>query len=81
MAESPTPLAHAHHAPRGRQMRTAPDDPTHARGTDDILLTLTPRTAVDAFRNPSGSLKQCINSATPTEQAFAIRAAIASANI
>jgi hypothetical protein len=36
---------------------------------------------VDAFRNPSGTLKACIEAATPAEQAFALRVAIASNSI
>ncbi|KAK0614089.1 hypothetical protein B0T14DRAFT_486171 [Immersiella caudata] len=81
MAEPPTPISSAHLAPRGRQLRTASDSPTRQRGVDDLLSNLTPRTAVEAFRNPSGSLKECMDCATPTEQAFALKAAIASTNI
>jgi hypothetical protein len=55
--------------------------PAHQRNTDDLLSNLTPRTIVDAFQNPSGSLKACIDAATPAEQAFALRVAIASNTI
>ncbi len=80
MNDPPT-LSLNHLAPRGRQLRPASDSPTCYRSTDDLLSSLTPRAAVEAFRNPSGSLKECMNHATPAEQAFAIRAAIASKNI
>ncbi|KAK4452268.1 hypothetical protein QBC34DRAFT_345852 [Podospora aff. communis PSN243] len=81
MAEPPTPLSSAHLAPRGRHLRTASDSPPRQRGVDDLLSNLNPRTAVEAFRNPSGTLKECMDCATPTEQAFALRAAVASTNI
>ncbi|AEO62669.1 562b136d-b473-4e18-9feb-87c95234be40 [Thermothielavioides terrestris] len=75
---SPALLATA----RGRQLRSTSDtSPTRQRKTDDILSNLTPRTVVDAFRNPSGSLKACMQAATPAEQAFALRVAIASNSI
>ncbi|KAK0615929.1 hypothetical protein B0T17DRAFT_510492 [Bombardia bombarda] len=53
-------------------------DPYH---TDDFLSSLSPRTAVDAFRSPTGALKACMDAATPAEQAFATRVAIASKSI
>ncbi|KAK0638657.1 hypothetical protein B0T16DRAFT_338081 [Cercophora newfieldiana] len=81
MADLPAPFSTAHFAPRGRQLRTASDSPTRQRGVDELLPNLTPRTAVEAFRNPSGTLKECMDSSTPAEQAFAMRAAIASTNI
>ncbi|KAK3994788.1 hypothetical protein QBC44DRAFT_40353 [Cladorrhinum sp. PSN332] len=72
---------------RGRQLRSTSvtSDPTRQkhqlRPYDDPLQNLTPKTAVEAIRNPMGALKACLDSATPSEQAFAIRAAIASNNI
>jgi len=81
MAKPPITLSHAHLAPRGRQIRTASDSPTRQPSTDYLLSNLTPRTAVEAFRNPSGTLKECMDAATPAEQAFAVRAAIASTSI
>ncbi|KAK1754763.1 hypothetical protein QBC47DRAFT_225692 [Echria macrotheca] len=75
------PFQHELRLPRGRQTRPTADSPTFPRGTDDLLSNLTPRAAVEAFRNPMGTLKQCMDMATPTEQAFALRAAIASKNI
>ncbi|KAK5658486.1 hypothetical protein OQA88_1876 [Cercophora sp. LCS_1] len=80
MTEPPTPLSHELRVPRGRQLRHS-DSPTRQRGTDDLLSNLTPRAAVEAFRNPTGTLKACMDSATPAEQAFALRAAVASKNI
>ncbi|GAB1314179.1 GAR domain-containing protein [Madurella fahalii] len=78
----PPPLTPAHYASRGRQPRSTSDaSPTRQRNTDDLLSNLTPRTVVDAFRNPSGAMKACIDSATPAEQAFALRVAVASNNI
>ncbi|KAL2131003.1 hypothetical protein VTI74DRAFT_5685 [Chaetomium olivicolor] len=73
----------AHLAPaRGRQPRsTSNSSPARQPNTDDLLSNLTPRTVLDAFRNPSGTLKDCIEAATPAEQAFALRVAIASNNI
>ncbi|KAJ4306403.1 hypothetical protein N0V88_001203 [Collariella sp. IMI 366227] len=73
----------AHLAPnRGRQPRSTSDSASaHLPNTDDLLSNLTPRTVFDAFQNPSGSLKYCIEAATPAEQAFALRVAIASNSI
>ncbi|EGS17222.1 uncharacterized protein CTHT_0065400 [Thermochaetoides thermophila DSM 1495] len=58
-----------------------PSPPLRPRINDDLLANLTPRTVVDAFRTPTGSLKACIERASPAEQAFALRVAIASSNI
>ncbi|KAK4670182.1 uncharacterized protein QC763_209390 [Podospora pseudopauciseta] len=86
--DDPPPMTAAQHhyaAPRGRQLGTIPEHHATTAGgprtTDDLLLNLTPRAAVEAFQNPSGSLKTSIDAATPFEQAFAMRAAIASSNI
>ncbi|AEO56236.1 hypothetical protein MYCTH_2300938 [Thermothelomyces thermophilus ATCC 42464] len=83
MNESPSARTPGLSAPsRGRRLRsTSESSPTRQRNTDDLLSNLTPRTVVDAFRNPSGSLKACIEAATPAEQAFALRVAIASNTI
>lgn len=48
---------------------------------DDILSDLTPATTLEAFKNPFGRLKASIEDATPSEQAFGLRAALASKNI
>ncbi|KAK4162778.1 hypothetical protein QBC43DRAFT_214630 [Cladorrhinum sp. PSN259] len=86
LPSSMTPPAYM--ASRGRQLRSTSmtSDPTtrqyqQLRTNDDLLQNLTPKTAVEAIRNPTGALKTCIDSAAPSEQAFAIRAAIASNNI
>ncbi|KAK0728133.1 hypothetical protein B0T26DRAFT_637703 [Lasiosphaeria miniovina] len=81
MNDTPS-LSHALLAPRGHQQpRTTSDSPTGQRFSDDFLANLTPRTAVDALRNPSGALKACIDTATPSEQAFAMRTAVAAKSI
>ncbi|KAM7217441.1 hypothetical protein V8F06_007190 [Rhypophila decipiens] len=74
-------LTYMHLAPQGRQTRASSSSPIRQRNTDDLLSTLTPRSAVDAFRNPSGGLKECMDAAPPAAQAFAVRAALASKNI
>jgi hypothetical protein len=79
MDELPS-LSPAHFAHRGRQLRSTSDSPAQ-RNTDDLLSSLTPRTVADTFRTPSGTLKVCKDAATPAEQAFALRVAIASNNI
>lgn len=85
MNESPSARNPGHSAPsRGRQLRSTSESlspPARQRDTDDLLSNLNPRTVVDAFRNPSGSLKACMEAATPAEQAFALRVAIASNSI
>ncbi|KAL2179112.1 uncharacterized protein P884DRAFT_196243 [Thermothelomyces heterothallicus CBS 202.75] len=83
MNDSPSARTPGLSAPsRGRRLRsTSESSPTRQRNTDDLLSNLTPRTVVDAFRNPSGSLKACIEAATPAEQAFALRVAMASNTI
>lgn len=78
----PPQLTPALYASRGRQPRSTSDSsPARQRNTDDLLSNLTPRTVVNAFRNPSGALKACIDAVTPAEQAFALRVAIASNSI
>ncbi|KAH6845493.1 hypothetical protein B0I37DRAFT_434662 [Chaetomium sp. MPI-CAGE-AT-0009] len=71
MNESPPPRTPAHLAPaRGRQLHSMSDSsPTSQRSTDDLLANLDPRTVA------------CMAAATPAEQAFALRVAIASDNI
>ncbi len=66
---------------RGRLPRSISDSPTRQRTTDDLLSNLSPTSALAAFRNPSGALKECMDAATPTEQSFAIRTAVASQKI
>lgn len=79
--DEPPSLTPAHFAHRGRQLHPTSDSPARQHDTDDLLSNLTPRTVVDAFRTPLGTLKICIEAATPAEQAFALRVAVASNNI
>lgn len=58
--------------------------PTHLRPpapADDFISHLSPLTALDTFRAPTGPLKTCMDAATPSEKSFAIRAAGASKSI
>lgn len=66
-----------------RHPHTASASPTQPRPSapDDFISHLSPLTALDAFRAPTGPLKACMDAATPSEKSFAIRAAIASKNI
>lgn len=68
--------------PSGRHYRSTSQSPTRPRQvSDDLLSHLSPMNAIEAFRTPSGSLKTCMDAASATEQAFAMRAALASKNI
>lgn len=56
--------------------------PTHNRPpTDDFISQLSPLSAIDSFRDPNGPFKACMDTASPFEQKFALRAAQASKNI
>jgi Growth-Arrest-Specific Protein 2 Domain len=68
-------------APPSLHTRTPSRSPTRNRLADDILSDLTPVTTLEAFKNPSGRLRASIEDATPSEQAFGLRAALASKNI
>ncbi|KAL2266406.1 hypothetical protein VTJ83DRAFT_5758 [Remersonia thermophila] len=80
-----TPRLPSHYVPtRGRHLRSASTSPLPPPQhiTDDLLSRLTnPRAVVEALRNPSGTLKACMEAASPTEQAFALRVAMASNSI
>ncbi|PSR78496.1 hypothetical protein BD289DRAFT_376615 [Coniella lustricola] len=84
MTESPL---HAPSAARllfaSRQGASNTPAPTHHRlqVSDDFISHLTPLTAYDTFRAPTGPLKTCMDLATATERSFAIRAALASKKI
>ncbi|KAK3350831.1 hypothetical protein B0H65DRAFT_100146 [Neurospora tetraspora] len=68
--------------PRSRPPRSPTGSPPRQyRENDDLLSNLTPRTALDTIRNPTGDFRACMASASPTEKAFALRAAIASNEI
>ncbi|KAF3770853.1 hypothetical protein M406DRAFT_285642 [Cryphonectria parasitica EP155] len=51
------------------------------QSSDDFISLLSPLTAVDTFRAPTGPLKACMDAATQAERSFAMRAAVASKNI
>jgi len=82
--DDPPPLSHPFLAPRGRLLFPVPDrdryTPARPRNTDDLLSSLTPRTIVEAIHNPPSDLKAAIDAASPTEQAFATKVAIAAQN-
>ncbi|KAI5865457.1 hypothetical protein GGS23DRAFT_427576 [Durotheca rogersii] len=64
------------------QFRSASQSPSrHHRLGDDLLAQLFPNTAVDALRSPTGVLKTCMDQASTSEQAFAMRTAVASKKI
>ncbi|TLD21519.1 hypothetical protein PspLS_08844 [Pyricularia sp. CBS 133598] len=79
--------AHLLHQPTGRLLGSSRHHASSSissigqRATDDLLSSMTPSTALDAFRNPAGALKKCLDTATAAEQSFALGAAIASKNI
>ncbi|KAI0194605.1 hypothetical protein F4808DRAFT_453009 [Astrocystis sublimbata] len=70
--------------PRLPPLRTtspAPARQQHLRVHDDLLSRLTPATAVEALQAPDGPLKKCLERASVSEQAFALKTAIASKTI
>ncbi|KAG6356921.1 hypothetical protein INS49_014796 [Diaporthe citri] len=68
--------------PLSRQYHSTPQSPKHQRqNSDDLITRLSPMNAIDTLRAPSGPLKSCMDAATPSEQSFALRAAVASKNI
>ncbi|TQV91062.1 hypothetical protein V2A60_008127 [Cordyceps javanica] len=48
---------------------------------DDILLHITPSTAVEALMSPTGAIRACMALASPAEREFAMRTALASQRI
>ena len=82
MSETPLlPVPSGHLRASSRQYRSASGSPTRPRPTDDLLAHLSPSTALQALRTPSGALERCLDAATASEQSFAMRAAVASKNI
>ncbi|KAI1079363.1 hypothetical protein F5B20DRAFT_175142 [Whalleya microplaca] len=68
--------------PLRRALRSTSQSPARQqRLGDDLLSRLSPTSAVEALRHPSGPLKICIDQASGSEQAFAMRAAVASKQI
>ncbi|KAI2473883.1 hypothetical protein F4781DRAFT_379226 [Annulohypoxylon bovei var. microspora] len=70
-------------AVRRSHLRTSSQSPSRhqQRLGDDLLSQLSPNVAVDALRSPTGALKTCMDKASASEQAFAMRTAIASKKI
>ncbi|KAH8652329.1 hypothetical protein BX600DRAFT_516376 [Xylariales sp. PMI_506] len=64
-----------------RHLRASSPSPTRQRPGDALLSSLSPPSAVEALRAPSGALKACLTDASVSEQMFAIRAAVASKKI
>ncbi|KAI1391029.1 uncharacterized protein F4822DRAFT_436602 [Hypoxylon trugodes] len=66
-----------------RHLRSSSQSPSRhqPRIGDDLLSQLSPHAAVDALRSPTGPLKICMDRASASEQAFAMRTAIASKKI
>ncbi len=59
----------------------SPSPSRQQRLSDDLLSQLVPATAVEALQSPSGPLKTCLDRASISEQAFALKTAIASKTI
>ncbi|KAI0431824.1 hypothetical protein F5Y09DRAFT_354505 [Xylaria sp. FL1042] len=59
----------------------SPSPSRQQRLSDDLLSQLAPATAVEALQNPLGPLKTCLDRASVSEQAFALKTAIASKTI
>ncbi|KAI0840076.1 hypothetical protein F5Y06DRAFT_247514 [Hypoxylon sp. FL0890] len=68
---------------RRHHLRSSSQSPARhqQRLGDDLLSQLSPNAAVDALQAPAGALKTCMDQASASEQAFAMRAAIASKKI
>ncbi|KAK7967771.1 uncharacterized protein PG986_002048 [Apiospora aurea] len=64
-----------------RPLRSSSRSPTRHRMSDNLLARLSPMSAVEALRAPEGPLKACLDNATPAEQSFTMRTALASRKI
>ncbi|KAH6655076.1 hypothetical protein BKA67DRAFT_657036 [Truncatella angustata] len=64
-----------------RPLQSTSQSPSRQRPGDALLSRLTPASAVEALRVPSGPLKACLDEASLSEQHFAIKTAIASRKI
>ncbi|RYC60998.1 hypothetical protein CHU98_g5209 [Xylaria longipes] len=63
-------------------LRTKSPSPARQQHSpDDLLSKLTPATAVEALQSPTGPLKACLERASVSEQAFALKTASASKTI
>lgn len=72
-------------APTWQYHRSSSGSPVRQRHfqqhVDDLISSISPATAVQALRYPSGELKNCLDTASTSEQNFAMRAALAASNI
>ncbi|KAI8623787.1 hypothetical protein F5Y19DRAFT_468240 [Xylariaceae sp. FL1651] len=59
----------------------SPSPSRQRRAPDDLLSHLTPASAVEALQSPTGPLRACLAQASSSEQAFAMKTAIASKTI
>ncbi|KAI0977150.1 hypothetical protein F4678DRAFT_468392 [Xylaria arbuscula] len=59
----------------------SPSPSRQQRISDDLISQLAPATALEALQTPSGPLKTCLDRASVSEQAFALKTAIASKTI
>src|SRR5690242_3557685 len=55
--------------------------PSRHRLSDDILVHLSPASAVDALATATGALRTSLSGASPSERDFAMRTAIASKTV
>ncbi|TRX93046.1 hypothetical protein FHL15_006184 [Xylaria flabelliformis] len=60
---------------------TSPSPARQQHSPDDLLSQLKPATAFEALQSPAGPLKECLERASVSEQAFALKTAIASQTI
>lgn len=75
------PAGHRSAAMRRRHARSSSRSPPRQRPTDALISILSPTTALEALRSPTGPLKVCLDEASPYEQLFAVRTAMASRKI
>ncbi|KAJ8119213.1 hypothetical protein ONZ43_g3794 [Nemania bipapillata] len=59
----------------------SPSPARQQQPSDDLLSRLTPANAIEALQSPTGPLKTCLDRASVSEQAFALKTAIASKTI
>lgn len=67
--------------PLRRHLRSSSQSPSRQRLGDDLLSRLSPATAVESLRTPTGALKLCLDQASAAERSFATRTAVASQKI
>ncbi|KAI0129948.1 hypothetical protein BJ170DRAFT_293402 [Xylariales sp. AK1849] len=78
---SPSTSTPPGHRTMRRPLRSMSQSPSRQRLGDALLSRLSPTSAVEALRAPSGALKTCLDDASASEQLFAMRAAVASKKI